>query len=504
MANRTRIKEPMLVKLRRKLILTNVAFAALVLVTVGAAIVYSDYHQHERAIFVALERSVNMDESGKPGAMPNDQQGLQAQGGMPSEYLESSQYSSTSPVLDSADDVDSEGDGSEAYDLEQDGDGDSEEGIYVEKRDESNGRGSLSSGVAMRDEDDGQFVATSVYEVSADSVAINRMDSLSLDTETEKEALGVAMGKVSNMEAGSTSKGRISSLGLYYHAKVCSDGSVRVAFASAGYVTQTLVPLIRTLLLVGLLAMACFVGVSALLARWAIRPVAHAWQQQQQFVADASHELKTPLAVILANNSIIMSDPQATVASQMQWVDSTENEAHLMQDLVNDMLYLAQAESTRGDVEYDHVDFSDIVQECVLQFESVAFERTVMMEDSIEEGLMVKGDSARLHRLVSTLVDNACKYADEGGSVSVQLDREGQKCRLAVRNSGTVIPAEDLPHLFDRFYRSDKARTRDVGGFGLGLSIAKGVVDDLGGDIRASSTEQDGTCFTVELPIALS
>ncbi|MBO4364990.1 MAG: HAMP domain-containing histidine kinase [Eggerthellaceae bacterium] len=491
-------------KLRRKLILTNVAFAALVLVTVGAAIVYSDYHQHERAVFVALERSVDMNESGKPGGAPDNQQGTPGQGGMPSGYSEGDQYSSMSLALDSADDVEAEEDDADDSALDQDNDEDAGESIYVERNEESDDHGPLSAGAAMRAGNDGQFVATSVYEVSPDLVAISRMDALSLDAETEKAALGVAMGKVSTKEAGCTSSGRITSLGLYYHAKTYEGGTVRVAFASAGYVTQTIGSLVRTLLLVGLLAMACFVGVSALLARWAIRPVAHAWQQQQQFVADASHELKTPLAVILANNSIIMSDPQATVASQMQWVDSTENEAHLMQDLVNDMLYLAQAESTRGDVEYDQVDFSDIVQECVLQFESVAFERNVMMEDAIAEGLMVKGDSARLRRLVSTLVDNACKYADVGGNVSVQLDRVGQKCRLNVRNTGTVIPADDLPHVFDRFYRSDRARTREVGGFGLGLSIAKGVVDDLGGEIRVGSTKQDGTCFTVELPISLS
>ena len=512
MGKQAQVEEPMLKKLRRKLIFTNVAFAALVLLSVGAAILLSDYHQHERAIYVALERSLMMEEPRQEGGIPGDWQGGSMTGDKLSSLSEGIPQEGMSPAQDSADDAEEDtvfdvpisGEGVASEADSADGQGyasDETDAMEMPKRDEGDNRGMFSFGGAVR-ADDGQFVATSVYEISSTYVATVRRDSLSLDDETEKSALSIAMAKVSSAEAGSVSKGRIASLGLYYHAKVLEDGTVKVALAPAGYVTQTLVPLVRTLLLLGLAAMACFVAISMVLARWAIRPVAHAWEQQQQFVADASHELKTPLAVILANNSIIMSDPQATVGSQMKWVESTESEAHLMQGLVNDMLYLAQAESTQKDVEYDPVDFSDIVQGSVLQFESVAFERNVTIEDNIVDDVMVKGDPARMHRLVGTLVDNACKYADEGSSVRVDLEREGQKCRLTVRNAGSVIPAEDLPHLFDRFYRSDKARTREEGGFGLGLSIAKGVVDGLGGVIRATSTEQDGTCFIVELPTA--
>ncbi|MDO5042473.1 MAG: HAMP domain-containing sensor histidine kinase [Slackia sp.] len=237
-------------------------------------------------------------------------------------------------------------------------------------------------------------------------------------------------------------------------------------------------------------------------ARWALRPVEQAWAAQRRFVADASHELKTPLTVILANASILARHPEKTLGEQMQWVEGTQEEAMRMQELVADMLSLAQAESKESS-ERTRVDMSALVSKEVLQFESVAFERHVSIADETGSGIYVDGDARKLEKLVGTLVDNACKYAQENSVVTVRLTTEGRKTVLAVHNMGNPIPPDDLNHVFDRFYRADKARTRDdAKSFGLGLAIAHEIAQSHGGAIRACSSEADGTTFTVTLPLA--
>lgn len=463
------MKEPMLAKFRRKLVVTNMVFATLVLLVVGITAASMNYGQQERKVYDALDRAVAMDNvefSGTLGgsadepAAPDAPAAPESVGKVPGNPGQSPANSGES----------------------------------------TSGEGGPPNEDSRRSSTDDVFVATSVYNIAADGTVTEVNDSLSLDDATLESALSIA---AENARSGSAhAEGdKIASLDLYYKAETTKGGTVKVALASGNYVRQSVVSLFSSFTLPFVAALVGFFFISVLLSRWSVRPVAKAWQQQQQFVADASHELKTPLSVIMANNSILASDPEATVASQMQWVESTQTEASLMQGLVNDMLYLAQTDSeTRGEV-LSEVDFSEIVQGGALQFESVAFERGVVLEENIQQGIRVHGDPAQLQRLVGTLVDNACKYAEGGGRVGVnlQLCGPGSKCRLIVSNTGAPIDPEDLPHLFDRFYRSDKARTRGSGGFGLGLSIAKGIVDSMDGTIEATSSEKGGTCFTVVL-----
>lgn len=293
--------------------------------------------------------------------------------------------------------------------------------------------------------------------------------------------------------------GALDNLGLFYQKRQ-TGGITYLAFAdmSAASGWQALA---LTLAGVGLLALAAFFVISLFFSRWALRPVAQAWDQQRRFVADASHDLKTPLTVILANTSILMEHPERSVASQSQWVESTQHEAERMQGLVGDLLLLAQVDED-GDArrDFDRVDLSDLVEGELLEFESVAFERGATLEGSIAEGASVHGNEARLRRLVTTLLDNACKYVDDNGSVDVALRRNGRCIELAVHNTGPAIGPDDLPYVFDRFYRADKARTRDDGGFGLGLAIARTIAEEHGGALAVASDEEHGTTFTVTLP----
>lgn len=243
------------------------------------------------------------------------------------------------------------------------------------------------------------------------------------------------------------------------------------------------------------------------LSGWALRPVQEAWDAQRQFVADASHELKTPLAVIIADLQILQTSHDI-VPDDRRWVDGIAEESGRMHALVDDLLQLARAdEAAAGDsaaaLPMGDVDLSDLVDSVSLEFDAVAFDRGCEIDAKVEEGLHVTGNAESLDRLVRTLVDNACKYSDAGTVAEVSLRRSGRHAILSVRSHGTPVDPEDLPHLFERFYRSDKVRTIGEGtGFGLGLAIAKGIAEVHGGTISATSTAEDGTEFVVRMPLA--
>lgn len=240
------------------------------------------------------------------------------------------------------------------------------------------------------------------------------------------------------------------------------------------------------------------------LSGWVLRPVRRAWDQQRQFVSDASHELKTPLAVILANTQILQR-MEGLPPEAERWVSSTADEAGHMKGLVEDLLTLARSDEQESEMSLvrDEVDLSSLVERCTLEFDPVAYDRGCSIESSVTPGLTVLGDRDQLARLVRTLVDNATKYAREGTAATVRLSRDGRRARLTVNNMGDPIAPEDMEHLFDRFYRTDKARERKgTGGFGLGLAIARSITEAHGGKIGVASTAEEGTTFTVSLPLS--
>lgn len=292
--------------------------------------------------------------------------------------------------------------------------------------------------------------------------------------------------------------GSLDGLGLFY-VKRAAGGASYLAFADLS-TANGWQALALTLAGVGVAALAAFLVVSVFFSRWALRPVERAWSQQRRFVADASHDLKTPLTVILANTSILLEHPERSVASQSQWVESTQHEAEQMQGLVGDLLLLAQVDEGAAKPAMERLDLADLVEGELLQFESVAFERRIDLRSRLEPDIVVRGNEARLRKLAGTLLDNACKYADEGGQVDVGLHRSARRVELSVRNTGFTIAPEDLPHVFDRFYRADKARTRDDSGHGLGLAIARAIAEEHGGTLSAASDQATGTTFTLTLP----
>ena len=272
--------------------------------------------------------------------------------------------------------------------------------------------------------------------------------------------------------------------------------SVRISFTDCTMEQATMRSLLLRSGLVALAALAVLAGLSYCLAGLVVGPVKRAWQEQKQFVSDASHELKTPLTVILSSSELAAEEQD--VQRTKQYVEGIHAESLRMKALVEDMLTLARTESgTRPETEA--VDLSDTVLESVLAFEPVAFASGRELVYDIQPELTVMGSGIQLRRLTDILLDNAVKYAAEGTPIRLLLRQEGRCAALRVENRGETIPAEKLRHIFDRFYRADESRSGGEG-FGLGLAIAQSIAQSHGGSIGCAS-EEGVTRFTVTLPL---
>ena len=298
---------------------------------------------------------------------------------------------------------------------------------------------------------------------------------------------------------GNENFGQLSELGLFYYRLDTAFGC-NLAFTSmAQYRSQ-----VKSMLIYGSIAFvittAMLYLINLFIANLSIKPVARAWEQQQNFIGDASHELKTPLTVILTNGNILMAHQDDTVREQRKWVESTNEEAAHMKDLVDKLLTLAKTDNMRQNRLFSEVDLSDLAMRLALQFEPVAYEKGVLIRTDIESGVIVNGDQTALNQIVHILLDNAVKYAGLGGQADLSLKRKQNAVYLSTRNTGAPIPPEDLPHIFERFYRSDKARTSGSG-YGLGLAICKNLAELHKAEITASSDEVNGTVFTVRFKV---
>ncbi|MCM1194848.1 MAG: HAMP domain-containing histidine kinase [Corallococcus sp.] len=248
-----------------------------------------------------------------------------------------------------------------------------------------------------------------------------------------------------------------------------------------------------------LLGIACYLVLSIVLAKIALKPVEESWNKQKQFVADASHELKTPLSVIMANTEIIASHRDETVESQMRWIDNTRSESQRMADLVADLLFLAKNDDGLK-VQMEKTNVSDCIETTVLSYDAVFYENGKIFCYDIAPDLYVSGNEGQLKQLATILLDNANKYSVGNGNISLSLTCAGRHLNLSVSNDSDELTAEQLTHLFDRFYTVDKSRNSDKGGNGLGLSIAQIICRTHGGDISADYADGRVT-ITAELPL---
>ena len=279
--------------------------------------------------------------------------------------------------------------------------------------------------------------------------------------------------------------------------KVKSPLSETLVFADITSEKAALSSLARTCAVLGVLCLGLFLGISVLLARWMVRPVEKAWDQQRQFVADASHELKTPLTVIMTNAELLQM-PEGDAADKARSVSSILTMSHQMRSLVEHLLELARSDSGQSKTVFERVDLSALAEDALLTFEALFFEAGLTLESRITPGITLTGSRQTLGQLLDILLDNARKYAT-GGTVLLTLERtHHRRCCLSVSNQAEEMSRQDLQNIFKRFFRMDSARSRD-GSFGLGLSIAESIVSAHGGKIRADYADGRIT-FTADLP----
>lgn len=271
------------------------------------------------------------------------------------------------------------------------------------------------------------------------------------------------------------------------------------AFTDISSELHYLCRLLSRYILIGLLTMAGFLIISILTSWWAVRPVDRVMKQQRQFVADASHELKTPLTVILTNAELLDAD-EYTPEEKKQFTGSVLTMARQMRGLVEELLDLARADNGSGNSQTELFDLSRLVSDAILPFEPVYFEAGRMLESTIDPDIRIQGNQCGLQRVVDILLDNGCKYSLPGSTVRLRLTRCGLKgCLLSVESQGDTMTKQECRDIFKRFYRRDPNRSMNHS-YGLGLSIAKTVVRRHKGKIWVKSKNGTNT-FYVRLPL---
>ncbi len=232
----------------------------------------------------------------------------------------------------------------------------------------------------------------------------------------------------------------------------------------------------------------------------ALRPIQTAMDRQREFVADASHELRTPLSLIRANAELLKRGAAKPVEANMASVDDIIQETDRLNKLVGQMLALARADASQTPSEMARVDLNALAADTAREMRLLAAPKRISIDVQTDGPTTVQGDPMRLRELLTILIDNSIKYSESGGAVRVHVQPASGRALVRVTDSGRGIPAEALPHIFDRFYRADKARSRELGGSGLGLAIAKWIVDSHHGTIGIESSPGRGTAVSVELP----
>lgn len=316
-----------------------------------------------------------------------------------------------------------------------------------------------------------------------------------IDREIDSELLDIAR----SVYQGGKKQGVLKEHDLRFMRRAVPPGE-EIVFMDVSMEHMILKDLMGTCIHIALVSYLLFFVISVLLAQWAIRPVETAWKNQRQFVADASHELKTPLTVIMTNAELLQDKSYEDTAKE-QFASSILTMSRQMRGLVEGLLDLARVDNGVVKATFSELDFSAVVNNCLLPFEPLFFEKGMELISVVEPEIFLRGSRSHLQQVVDILLDNAVKYGDPDQKVEVRLQRQGLFAQLCVASAGAEISREDLKRIFRRFYRIDKARSMNQS-YGLGLSIAQSIVEDHRGKIWAES-KNGVNSFYVQIPILL-
>ena len=277
-----------------------------------------------------------------------------------------------------------------------------------------------------------------------------------------------------------------------YKIRKFGNNEKEITFIESENTIQRLKTTIVVSVIIGVLGIGIIYIIANRISKTIVKPVEDSFEKQKQFVSDASHELKTPLAVIEANADVLESK-----VGTNKWISYIQSEVQSMNKLVNDLLVLARMENTKTS-NNQKFDLSKEVQMSVSVFESMIYEKKIELETNISEGIEFNGDKEDIKHIISIILDNAIKHTEENGKIIVNTVKEKNNIKIEIKNQGEPIPEGEREKIFERFYRVDKARNRNEKRYGLGLSIAKGIIEKYNGNIYAAS--KDGfTSFIVKI-----
>ena len=291
----------------------------------------------------------------------------------------------------------------------------------------------------------------------------------------------------------------------YPTVRVVKDKVIVVKKISAIAVVDPEISMLKRLMVIIMTGTAIgffvIIGAAHYLARRALVPIKASWDKQQQFVTDASHELRTPIAVIKTNTELLLHHPDHTIEEESVRIAGILKESTRMGKLVATLLTLARADSNQIEMDFRGVLLPDLLRDIIEQFQPIAEMKEIHISTEFEQQIEIKGDRERLYQLFVILLDNAVKYTPAKGHITVTGHINHGSVRVSIQDTCIGISKEDIPFIFERFYRGDKVRSRDDGGSGLGLAIAKWIVEKHGGKIRVDSVMGQGTRFQLQLPL---
>ncbi len=259
--------------------------------------------------------------------------------------------------------------------------------------------------------------------------------------------------------------------------------------------------LLTTLIALNLFSILMLGIINWLLVGRSLIPVKESWQQQKDFIADASHELRTPLSVIQANIDVLISNKDSNIADNMKWLNNIHSETELMSRLTNDLLFLAKKDANQIEFQKAYFDLSKTVNDVLEEMRASFVHKNIKLEQKIENNIFFFGDEFRIRQLLLIHLDNALKYTTSGGKVFVSLVGKENEALIKVKDTGIGLADGEKELIFNRFYRADKARSREEGGFGLGLSIAGWILQEHNGSIQVETKLGEGSSFNITLPL---
>lgn len=277
---------------------------------------------------------------------------------------------------------------------------------------------------------------------------------------------------------------------LYIQMLVNIDGEEAILMNFS----KTLIICIIIIVIISILA-------SYLLSQYTLRPIVHSWRKQTEFVQNASHELRTPLTIIQAKQELLLEHPENKIIDEAEEIRISLKETRRLARLIKDLMMLARADENKVLLQKEKFILDDFIKEISMPYEEFANSQNKRCEFDLKFNKEILADKNKIHQLMVIILDNSIKYTESGDKITIVTTEKDGKCIIEVKDTGIGISDATIVHMFDRFYREDKARSRETGGSGLGLSIASYLVELHGGNIKASHNGEKGTIITIKLPI---